>query len=131
MLLKLLEGMDLTGIHTALCMFGATLALYLMQLTSYEEEDGIDPWPIRWGRRASLAMTGITLLGGILYSDAKGWQPWPPYVALVFCVVMILGFRTLAIRARIRRDGSRRYPNEVPPWNTVLDRARNSPAVRR
>src|SRR5882724_1508715 len=110
MLLSSLEGTDLTGVHTTLCLFGAGLALYLMQLTSSESEDSVDPWAIRWGRRASLAMTGVTLLGCVLYSDAKGWQPWPPHLALVACVVLILGIRTLAIRARIRREGSRRVP---------------------
>lgn len=126
MLLSSLEGTDLTGIHTGLCLFGAILALYLMQLTSSEAEDSVDPWAIRWGRRASLAATGVTLLGCVLYSDAKGWQPWPPHLALVACVVMVLGIRTIAIRARIRREGSRR----VPSGNTVLVRNSNSPAAR-
>lgn len=128
MFLKFLEGMDLTGIHTALCLFGAGLALYLMQLTSHEHEDGVDPWTIRWARRASLAMTGITLLGSVLYSDSKGWQPWPPHLALVVCVNLILLIRILAIQARIRRDGSRA---PVPPRNTVVNRDSRIPVARR
>ncbi len=126
MLLSSLDRFDLTGVHTALCLFGALLALYLMQLTSHEHEDGADPLAIRWARRATLAFIAITLLACILYSDDKGWQPWPPHVALVLGVVLTLAIRTAAIRFRIYRDGSR----AVPARNTVVNRTGNAPAAR-
>ncbi len=129
MVLKYLEGIDLIGLHTWLSLFGASLAVYLMQLTSYESEDGVDPLPIRWARRISLALTGLTLLSGVLYSEAKGWQPWPPYLALVTCVVLTLGIRTIAIRARIWREGSR-HSVENSMSKPVLNRDGKFPTVR-
>lgn len=121
-MLVTLEGIDLTYVHTVLCLFGALLAVYLMQLTSHEAEDGVDPPLLRWLRRLSLAAVALALLCSVLYSDARGWQPWPPHLALIVAVIMVLGIRTLAIRARIRRDGSR-APLAVPvPYRVLAKR---------
>lgn len=106
----------LDALLTPLCLFGALLAVYLMQLTSFEAEDGVDPAPIRWLRRFSLAVVALALLSSVLFADAKQWQPWPSHVALIVGVILVLGVRTLAIRARIKREGRRRpksYPRPV------------------
>jgi hypothetical protein len=94
-------------IFTPLCLFGALLAVYLMQLTSHEAEDGVDPSFLRWMRRFALASVALALLSSVLFADAQNWQPWPSHVALIVGIIMVLGVRTLAIRARIHREGSR------------------------
>lgn len=105
---RFLEGLDLTTVHTILTIAGMFLAVYVMQLTSHVNEDHNDPLVLRWGRRASLASVALALLWSLSYSQTKGWQPWPPELALVVSVIAILGVRAIAIHARMRRDGIRR-----------------------
>lgn len=105
---RLLEGADLTAAHTLLTIAGMLLAVYTMQLTSHVNEDHDDPWALRWGRRVSLAGIALALLWSLYYSQDKGWQPWPPYLALIVAVIAMLSVRVIAIHARIRRDGIRR-----------------------
>mgnify|MGYP001178221290 CR=1 FL=1 len=102
--LQRLEGIDFSTIHTVLCLIGALLAVYQMQLVSHEHEDRADPTLIRWGRRIALMTIAISLLLLVLYADARQWQPWPPQIALVLAVIVMLGIRVLAIHARIQRD---------------------------
>jgi peptidoglycan/LPS O-acetylase OafA/YrhL len=104
----------LDALLTPLCLFGALLAVYLMQLTSFEAEDGVDPTPLRWMRRFSLAVVALALLSSVLFADAKQWQAWPSHFALIVGVILVLGVRTLAIRARIKREGRRRRPESYP-----------------
>jgi len=105
---RLLESFDLTVIHTILTIAGMLLAIYVMQLTSYVNEDFKDPWHIRWSRRASLAFIALALLWSLSYSQTKSWQPWPPEVALIMAIIMMMAVRAFAIHARLRRDGLRR-----------------------
>jgi len=103
-ILQRLEGLDLSTIHTVLCLIGALLAVYQMQLISHKHEDLVDPIWLRWGRRFALLAVALSLTLLVLYADARQWQPWPPQIGLVLAVIMTLGVRILAIHARIRRD---------------------------
>ena len=118
-ILHRLEAFDLSTLHTALCLIGALLAVYQMQLVSHEREDLADPTPLRWGRRVSLMGIAISMLLLVLYADAQQWQPWPPQIALVLAVIVMLTIRILAIHARIRRDRSdvRRFTSGITAAN--------------
>lgn len=105
---RFLEGLDLTTLHTILTIAGMFLAVYVMQLTSHVNEDHADPPTVRWFNRASLAGIGLALLWSLSYSQTKNWQPWPPEIALILAVIIMLGARAIAIHARIRRVGIRR-----------------------
>ena len=121
-ILQRLEGLDLSTLHTVLCLVGALLAVYQMQLISHEHEDHVDPKFLQWGRRISLMLLAISLLGLVLYADARQWQPWPPQIGLVLAVIAMLGVRILAIHARIRRDRTHLF--RAPP---PLVQQRNRP----
>jgi len=105
---RLLESSDLTTLHTILTIAGMFLAVYVMQLTSYVNEDHRDSVTLRWGRRASLMFIALAFLWSLSYSQTKGWQPWPPEVALILAIITMMAVRAIAIHARIRRDGVRR-----------------------
>lgn len=120
---RLLEGFDLTAVHTFLTIAGMLLAVYLMQLTSSVDEDHDDPWILKWARRASLASIALALLWSLSYSQTKSWQPWPPEVALILAIIGMMGVRAIAIHARIRRQGSVR--RLIVPVAAVVAKRRN------
>lgn len=105
MLDRLLEGYDLTTLHTMLALIGAGLALYVMQLTSREHEDISDPPWLQWARRFALASIALSFLWSLIYSLQKAWQPWPPEIAVHLAIISMLAVRALAINARIWREG--------------------------
>lgn len=104
---RALEGIDLTGIHLSLTIFGGLLACYVMQLTHSEAEDVADPWIVRKASRFSLALIAMAMLWSAWYSIARQWQPWPPEILLVFGIDLALVIRLVAIKARIGRTGHR------------------------
>lgn len=112
---RILEGIDLNGIHTMLTIFGGLLAVYVMQLTHHEAEDLVDPWIVRKFRRLSLATLSLSMLWSAYYSLSHQWQPWPPEVLLIFAIDLALVIRMVAIWARIARTGHRCWnaPAEV------------------
>lgn len=103
----LLEGIDLTGLHTMLTVAGSLLAVYVMQLTHYEAEDFVDPWIVRKMRRFSLALIALAFLWSAAFSLSRQWQPWPPEILLIFAIDLALVIRMVAIWARIKRTGHR------------------------
>jgi cell division protein FtsW (lipid II flippase) len=102
---QILERSDVSWIFTLLTLWAFFLSLYVMQLTSSQDEDKNDSLFIQWGRRISLAAIALSMLWSLTYSITKQWQPWPPSLGLLFAVILMLTFRILAIKARIRRDG--------------------------
>jgi hypothetical protein len=101
------SGIDLTGIHLILTLFGGLLAVYVMQLTHYEAEDFVDPWIVRTMRRLSLALISASMFWSAWYSMTHQWAPWPPEVILIFAINLGLVIRMVAIWARIKRTGHR------------------------
>lgn len=104
---RFLEGSDLSMAHTALALIGFFLAVYVMQLTQYQGEDGVDPPFIRALRRISLAVLAWALLWSVSYAITKGWQPWPAELMMILGIDGVLLVRALAIRFRVGRTGQR------------------------
>lgn len=111
---QVIEGRDLSTLHSLLTLIGAGLAIYVMQLTSHEHEDAVDPAWIRWGRRFVLGCIALAFLWSLNYAQTKSWQPWPPEIMLVLAVIGQLAVRAAAIHLRIRREGSNRERELLP-----------------
>lgn len=102
---QILESWNLTYVLALLAMLGFFLAVYVNQLTHYEAEDSSDPMFIRIMRQAAYLLMAWSFLWVMSYSEARGWQPWPPVILMIVAIDMILIIRALAIKARIRRNG--------------------------
>lgn len=99
----LLDGFDLRTLHFISCILGATLSVYVNQLWQrgallFSEDCLIS----RYARRISLASLGLTMLWAASYSHSKGWQPWPPDVAIVLAVDGLL-FSSVVVAFRRQR----------------------------
>jgi len=103
-----LENFDLSGVHTALTLLGAALAIYVMALTGYEHEDEHDPVWLQWARRLVLVAMAWSCLWSLSFSESRNWQPWPPDLMMLMAMIGYLGVRASAIHARIWREGHRR-----------------------
>lgn len=125
MISQVIDRMDLTTVHTILTLVGAFLALYVMQLISFEHEDIVDPAWLRWFRRIYLGGGALALLWSLDYSETKSWQPWPPEVGLILAWIGMLVGKAAAIHARIRREGHRRVQTLTSSSAAVITRNRN------
>jgi hypothetical protein len=94
----LLERADLTMAHTLLAVTGGFLCIYLMQLTWGDEESQRDNFLIRHGRRIAYAALAMALFWSCIYSENKGWQPWPPQLGIEAALDLMLAVRIAAIR---------------------------------
>jgi len=98
----LLENFDLARVFGIACIAGFVLVLYVMQIAGPRDEAMGDPPILRYFRRVSLVVLSITMLWAFSYSMTKGWQPWPPFLALVLAIdfnFLILAL-TMFLRAR-------------------------------
>jgi hypothetical protein len=107
---RVLNGIDLTAVHTVLALTGMFLAVYVMQLTHHEAEDKVDPPFLREIRRLGLGLYALMMLWSLAYSESKQWQPWPPDLAAFAVMNTLLVVRLSAIWLRIRRTGHRMWP---------------------
>ena len=107
----LLEGVDLTSIHTIFSLIGALLAAYTMQLTSHLDIG--DPWILRWLRRGMLAGLSLAMLWTVSYSATKQWQPWPPDLAVIIAISGMLLLRIVTVHMAMMRRGDR-WPRHNP-----------------
>jgi hypothetical protein len=108
------EVADLQRCHLILALSGAILSVYVMSLTSYEQEDRVDPKWLQWTRRVGHAMTALALLWSVNYMESHQWQPWPPLLLLILSVNITMAVRAIAIHCRIWREGRRRGAQPVP-----------------
>lgn len=110
---QILEGLDLTGAHTFLALYGCFVCVYVMQLVVHEGEDRDDPWIVKNGRRFWLMMLALGFLWSISYAQGHKWQPWPPELVILIAIDMLLTVRVLAIWARIKRSGHREWAPRI------------------
>lgn len=105
MIERIVNGLDLSLLHTMLALIGSMLAVYVMQLTHYEAEDRADPPAVRFARRAALAVLALGFLWSLTFSDLRRWQPWAPMLVVYLAIDTILMVRVIAIWHRIRHRG--------------------------
>lgn len=98
-----LEICDLVPIHFVLAMFGCMLTLYVMQITSHYQEDRRDPLWTQVAHRLGLVLLALTFLWQFLYVYDKGWQPWPPALAMDAVIIFVLLVRAIAVNLAQKR----------------------------
>lgn len=97
---SLFAAINLTTVHGLLCMTGALLAVYVMQMTGHKDAELNDSYVLACARRISLWLLGLSLLWAFNYSDVQGWSPWPPDVAVIACIDMTLFIRAITLYRR-------------------------------
>ena len=87
----LFDRTDLRHIHYVASIFGAIMALYVMQLwTVGALAVSADCFVARHARRFSLLLVALSMLWSLSYQDSKGWMPWPSDVALCIAIDVFL-----------------------------------------
>lgn len=82
--------LNLTPLHVGLSIIGGLIALYAMQLAARDMIGRGENSCVRWLRRAGYCLTGAGMWWAASYGLEQGWQPWPPNVAILFGVDMIM-----------------------------------------
>ncbi len=118
-ILNAIDATDWTRAYVVLTILAALLIVYVMNLTSYEQEDQCDPRWLQWGRRTGYLVTAGALLWSLIYMQNHSWQPWPPSVLLIVGIIVGASVRVIAIHLRIKREGSRRRPAELPRASSI------------
>ena len=98
----------LTWLTVPLGVAGFFLTIYLMALMGHEHEDWRDPVWVQWSRRLSYAVIALGMIWSIKFQLERGWHPWPPEIALMLGVMIMMGLKVVVIHLRIRRYGRRR-----------------------
>lgn len=109
-----IDQLDLTRLHNVVAFLGVMMSVYVMMLTSYEQEDRADPLWLQWSRRLALATVATGYLWSLSYSSSRKWEPWPPEIMLMFGILFVMGVRGIAIHLRIWREGHRAFPPPLP-----------------
>jgi hypothetical protein len=112
-LTRLLESADLTGVFALASIAGSMLSIVAMQMSWNEAmERGVDTPAMLNLRRASFILVSLTLLWSLSYAETKGWQPWPPAVAIVLALDFYLS--VLIIMVGMKSGASSRSRWESP-----------------
>lgn len=103
-----IEASDLSLIHLVACLLGALMAVYVMQLWSSGRlsipEDCFVSYHLR---RVSLMILALAMLWALSYSLNRGWQPWVPYLMMLFGIDLFL-LSAIIVSVRRRNAQARR-----------------------
>lgn len=100
-MLDWVDGLDLRSVHAIATLLGAILPIYVAQLWGRGELTKIEPPVFMHTRRWGLIALALGNVWSLLYSDQKGWQPWPPHLAIIIAIDVMLVSTVLS--AAIRR----------------------------
>lgn len=112
------EVMDLNPLFYALGWAGAFLSVILMQVVWHSRETTNDPLLMRWLNRLALTIFALSLAWAMNYATSKGWQPWPPLVAVIAALdfYFLIGIVTVHLRTIHRQ---RQRPPSLPARDHV------------
>lgn len=112
---RLLESSNLMSAYASAAIVGAMLAIVAMQMSWNEAvEHGIDPPLMLNFRRVSFVLLALALMWSVSYAETKGWQPWPPALAIVMVLDFYLGVLIVMIARKSRAS-----------WHDTPEVARN------
>jgi hypothetical protein len=104
MILNELEGADLRVLHTVATLLGCFLAVYVMQLWGTGELTKSEPHIFVQIRRFGLGALALCFLWSLLYSNQKGWQPWPPHLFIIISVDILMASTVASALLKRWRD---------------------------
>jgi peptidoglycan/LPS O-acetylase OafA/YrhL len=111
-----LEGFDLSKIHTVLSMIAFFLTVYVMQLSGHADRE--EGWKQRWTRRVVLASLALSMLWSLYYSETHQWQPWPSDLLELVALIGVMAFWAAAMHENRRSDVLeylRNHPGRLSP----------------
>lgn len=97
-----LEGFDLSIVHTILTAIGFFLTILVMQLTGHV--DLFEDWRHRWSRRSALAVLALSLLWSLSWSETRLWQPWPPDLLTLAALIGIMSLWAVSLIRKRRQQ---------------------------
>ena len=78
------------------CFLGVILCVIVMQLISTGVIKFAENCPTAYyGRRLALLLLALSLCWAGDYSTTKGWQPWPPDLAIVIAIDLMMATSVL------------------------------------
>lgn len=107
MLFSWIEQFDLSGVHILATLVGMLLSVYASQAMWQDPESNRDCWMIRYGRRTTYPLLALALLWALDYAHVKGLPPWPPNVAIIMAIDVIVAMRIWALRLRQKEIAAR------------------------
>lgn len=101
-----LDGVDLSAIHAVASLIGMVMVVLLMQMSWHKMIAPTDPELLTHFRRVGMLGLAMTLWWSFSYSLEKGWQPWPPHLAMVIALDLWLAVSVTSavIRRRHMND---------------------------
>lgn len=102
-----LDTADLVSLHFIACAMGVLLCLFVMQAIATEVIKFENECAISYAtRRAALGLVALSMVWAMSYAARTGWQPWPPDLAIIASVDLLLA--TSLILAYRKRQAMRR-----------------------
>ncbi len=86
----------MTSLHIILSFVGMFLAVFVAQRSWDNPKDQYEPNWLRFMRRAALIAVAMSMMAGLLYADATKWEAWPPHLAVIGSVDLMLVAKTLS-----------------------------------
>lgn len=94
------DFVNLSVVHTVGTITCMVLSLYAAQAMWHDSESQRDCRIVRWGRKLGYPLLALSMLWSLDYSHATTWEPWPPTVAMIWAINLIIALRIMALRAR-------------------------------
>lgn len=104
-----LDKWDLTPIQVILSFSGCLLSIWYMQLAGYIVTG--ESRLLFCVRRFGVAMIAGGLLWSVSYAYYRDWQPWPPYLLVLFGINMALFAAILTANAARKREEAKSAPS--------------------
>jgi hypothetical protein len=97
MIIQAIDDQNFYGLFAVLSFIGSALCIYVMQQTWHDGASQLDPTPIRWLRRITMALIALAMCWNPLYMATMNYKPWPSMVGLVAAIDLMLAIRAVTL----------------------------------
>lgn len=109
---SLFDGVDFSAVHALASLIGMAMVVALMQMSWHKMIAPTDPDIVTHLRRIGMLGLALTFWWSFSYSLDKGWQPWPPHLAMTLAIDLWLAVSVVS--AVIRRKHMNDERNHQP-----------------